>query len=90
MAKGKGKSTASAGPRLRKNHGPKRHLHSWAGPMKWQFGKLGMLTKYNDYESFCLACAARGKRNVNKQDFNSFVVLPQDKKEEYFKNLSKK
>ena len=89
MSKGKGKSTVSTGPKLRKSHGPKRHLHSWTGAMKWQFGKMGMLSKYNDYDSFCLACNARGKRNPTRRDFQEFVLLPRAKQKEYFASLAK-
>lgn len=89
MAKGKGKSTASSGPRLRKNHGPKRHMFKDYKPMVWQFGKMGLLTKYNNFESFCLACSARGKRNPTMNDFTQFMTLDKKGKDEYFKNLRK-
>jgi hypothetical protein len=49
MAKGKGKKVSSGGPH--KKHGPKRHMFRWAGAMKHEFAKSGLLSKYNDFES---------------------------------------
>ena len=82
----KGKSTSS-GPH--KNHGPKKHMHAYTGPMKWQFGKMGVLSKYWDYEAWQQACTAKGKRNATYSEFKSFFVMDMDKKKEYFANLSK-
>ena len=88
MAKGKGKGGASAGPR--KPHGPKRKLfHDWTSTMRMHLARAGLLSKYNNYESFVLACGARGKRNPTKAEFNEFVLLPKDKKDEYFNGLHK-
>lgn len=79
----------SGGSGLRKNHGPKRHLFKEFKPMVWQFGKLGMLTKYNNYDSWVLACNARGKKNASYNEFKDFVILPQKAKDEYFASLRK-
>ena len=88
MAKGKGKkSTSSGGPH--KKHGPKRHMFKEYKPMIKAMADAGLLTKYNDYESWTLACQSRGKRNVTRRDFNEFVVLPLAEKKAYFKNLKK-
>ena len=89
MAKGKGKGGASAGPR--KSHGPKRKLfHCWSSTMRKHFADAGLLKKNYSYQSFVLACNARGKRNPTKLEFNDFVVLSAEEKDNYFKNCSKK
>ena len=88
MAKGKKKVGGSGGPH--KNHGPKRHLHRWCGAMKQDFARAGVLSKYHDYESWQIACAARGKRSVTQQEFEMFVILPMEKKKEYFTNIKKR
>lgn len=87
MAKGKGGSKSSGGPH--KKHGPKRKLFKEFKPMIKAFADAGLLTKYNNFESFCLACNARGKRNPTKQDFQEFRLLTPEKQKEYFTNLSK-
>ena len=87
MAKGKGKGGSSGGPR--KSHGPKRKLFKEFKPMIKAFADAGLLDKYHNYESFCLACNARGKRNPSKQEFQEFTQLPHDKQKEYFTNISK-
>lgn len=88
MAKGKGGSKSSGGPH--KSHGPKRHLFKEFKPMVHLFAKAGLLSKYNNYESFCLACSARGKRNPTRKDFSEFVGLSREKQKEYFASLSSK
>jgi len=93
MAKGKGgKTSVSAGPKLRKNHGPKRRLfHDYGNKIiRIELAKAGLLSKYNDYESWMLACQARGKRkDIDKAEFDKFVVLSLKEKKEYFKNIKK-
>ena len=87
MAKGKGKKVSSGGPH--KKHGPKRHLFKEYKPMIHVIAKTGLLSKYYNYESFVLACNARGKINASKEEFNTFASLPREQQKEYFKNLSK-
>lgn len=87
MAKGKGKGGSSGGPH--KKHGPKRHLFKEFKPMIKAFADAGLLDKYHNYESFCLACNARGKRNPTRQEFNEFRLLAADKQKEYFKAIAK-
>ena len=88
MAKGKGKGSASSGPR--KSHGPKRKLfHCWSSTMRKQFADAGLLSKFHNFESFTLACNAKGKRNVTKNDFNEFVVLDDEEKKKYFEDMIK-
>ena len=90
MAKGKGnKKGASSGPR--RVHGPKRHLHKDYKPkaLVMEFGKLGLLNKYQDFESWQLACAAKGKKNVSKAEFDKFSGLSITDKKEYFKSLKR-
>ena len=87
MAKGKGGSKSSGGPH--KKHGPKRKLFKEFKPMIKAFADAGLLDKYHNYESFCLACNARGKRNPTKQEFKEFTLLPYEKQKEYFTSLGK-
>ena len=55
MSKGNHSSKTTKGLKGRKNHGPKRNLFSDYGAMTWKFGKLGLLDKYHDFDSFKLA-----------------------------------
>ena len=87
MAKGKGKKVSSGGPH--KKHGPKRHLHAWCGAMKKDFADAGLLSKYEDFESWQLAMAARGCKKADKAEFSRFVVLSLEEKKAYFANLKK-
>ena len=87
MAKGKGGSKSSGGPH--KKHGPKRHLFKEYKPMIKAFADSGLLNKYHNYESFVLACDARGKRNASRQEFNSFVCLSMEDKKKYFQSITK-
>ena len=90
MAKGKGKSSAPSTARLRKNHGPKRHMFRGYKPMVHAIAKTGLLTKYYDRESFELAVAARGIRHNTDPLWSEFVALPTIvAKKEWFKNLKK-
>lgn len=89
MAKGKKKSVASGGPH--KKHGQKRKLHHcWSSTMRMHLAKAGLLDKYNNYESWTLAIQSRGKRDASKNDFNEFVKLSSEEKDNYFKNIKKK
>ena len=89
MAKGKKSTGTSSGPR--RAHGPKTHIHKdyKPKPLVMLFGKLGLLSKYYDFESWQLACAARGKKNFSKAEFDNFCKLSRDQQDEYFKNLKK-
>lgn len=85
----KPKRSGSSGPK--KNHGPKRHMFKEYKPMVWKFGKMGLLSKYRDEESFVLACQARGKKNVSHSDWLTFIGLKSKvEKDNYFKSLSEK
>lgn len=75
---------------LHKSHGPKRHLFRELKPMVHVFGGTGILNKYNSQESFILACQARGKKNVTKEDWSNFTNLKSTKeKDAYFASLKK-
>ena len=88
MAKGKGKKVASGGPH--KKHGPKKKMfHCWSSTMRWHFAKAGLLTKYNNFESWQQACQAKGKRDATQANFNEFVKLDKEAKDKYFEELSK-
>ena len=89
MAKGKGKKVASSGPH--KKHGPKRKLHHcWTSTMRKHFADVGLLSKYYNYESWTLSVQARGRRDASRNDFNDFVKLSREEKDNYFKNIKKK
>ena len=88
MAKGKGKAkTGSAGPH--KKHGPKKKMfHKYSKTMRMEMARCGMLTKYNDRESFEASCTARGVKNITNELWNDFRKL--ETKEqciEFFKNI---
>ena len=87
MAKGKRKGGSSGGPH--KMHGPKRHMFKEYKPMIHAFAKAGLLTKYENFESWQLAMAARGCKKADFNEFKRFVVLPLSDKKEYFKNIKK-
>ena len=90
MAKGKGKSSTPAAARLRKNHGPKRHLFREYKPMIHAFAKVGLLDKYHNRESFELALAARGIKKDTNARWVEFQALPNRAAQvEWFKNLKK-
>ena len=89
MAKGKGKKVASGGPH--KKHGPKRKLHhAWTSTIRMSLAKSGLLSKFYNYESWSLAMQSKGKRDVSKNDFNEFVNLSREEKDNYFKNIKHK
>ena len=89
MAKGKGgKRTVSAGPK--KKHGPKKKLHHcWSSTIRLALAKAGLLSKYNNFESWQQACQAKGKRDATKANFNEFVKLDKEAKDKYFEELNK-
>ena len=88
MAKGKGGRVASAGPK--KKHGPKKKMfHCWSSTMRKHLADAGLLDKCYNFESFALACNARGKRNVSRSDFNTFIGLSREEKEKYFADIKK-
>lgn len=88
MAQRRGGSVAApAKQKLRKNHGPKRHMFKDYKPMVHEFAKAGLLTKYSDYESFALSCAARGVKSGVAEMWMEFRYLPRDKQNEYLKNI---
>ena len=85
MGKSKKRSGSSSGPH--KKHGPKRHLFHDLKPMVHEIAKAGVLTKYYAYESWALACQARGIKNPRKE----FIILKTKKeKDEYFASLTTK
>lgn len=75
MAQRRGGSPAPVKQKLRKRHGPKRHLHAGLKPMVHQFAAFGILNKYNDYESFCISCADRGVKNNLKELWNDYLMV---------------
>ena len=75
MAQRKSGSAAPVKQKLRKNHGPKRHLHAGYKPMVWQLSQCnGLLNKYNNYESFCIACSDRGVKTNLKELWNMYFL----------------
>ncbi len=87
MAQRRGGSVAPVKQKLRKNHGPKRHMFKDYKPMIKAFADAGILDKYHDFESFQLSCAARGIKADLTEMWNEFRYLPRDKQKEYFKNI---
>ena len=84
----KPKRGSSSGPK--KPHGPKKHMWKDCKPLTKQLADAGLLSKYHCYESWCLACSARGKKNTTKAEFNKFVILKtKAEKDIYFANIGK-
>ena len=76
MAKGKGgKPNVTAGPKLRKKHGPKKKMfHCWDSTMRLHLAKAGLLKKYSNKEAFEQSLNARGVRSDSSElwrDFNN-------------------
>lgn len=92
MAKGKGGKSVNKGTKGRKNHGPKTHIHHSIAPkaLRQVIGACGGLSKYDDFDSWYLACSARGNNRATYNDFMAFVVLPIEQKRAYFANMKKK
>lgn len=82
------KRRVSAAPvkvRLRKNHGPKRHLwHAYGKVGRINMGQAGMLTKYHDKESFALSLASRGIKSDINELWSEFVLLKTNKEKDLF------
>ena len=89
MAKGKsGRSGSSGGPH--KKHGPKKKMfHCWSSTMRKHFADAGLLSKYNNFESWQQACQAKGKRNATKAEFDEFIKLDKEAKDSYFDSVKK-
>ena len=74
-----------------KMHGPKRKLfHDWSISMRIHLANAGLLDKYSNYESFKLACVARGVKNPTEAMFDEMRFLKtQADKDAWFKSLRK-
>lgn len=84
------KVTAPVKQKVRKNHGPKRHMfHDYSSTIRLAYGRAGILNKYYNFESFALALNARGIRENLKERWTAFCLLPTEARKQYFKNLSK-
>lgn len=83
------KRKSSGGPT--KAHGPKRKLfHEYNKVMRSEMAKHGLLTKYSNFESFKLACIARGMRNPTEADFRTMSLLPtRAAQDEWFKSIKR-
>ena len=83
-----GKVAAPVKQKLRKRHGPKRHMFKDFKPMVHEFAQTGVLSKYYNYESFTLACAARGVKNGIAEMWMDYKILPTTKdKDTYLANV---
>lgn len=82
-----GKVAAPVKQKLRKNHGPKRHLFHEYKPMVHVFAAAGVLSKYSNYQSFCLSCQAHGVRSNTEAMWEEFRVLEYPAQKEYLKNI---
>lgn len=87
MAKGKRKGGSSGGPH--KNHGPKKHLFKEYKPMVHIFAQTGILSKYYNYESWAMACNAKGKKQTPHSEFQEFLRLKPEEKKLFFKELKR-
>lgn len=87
MAKGKRKSSGGAV----KMHGPKRKLfHEWSRSIRIHLANAGLLDKYSHFESFKLACVARGLKNPTMAHFDQMRFLKTRKEQdEWFKNIGR-
>lgn len=86
----KPKKSASRGGAVKK-HGPKRKMfHCYNKAIRIELGRLGLLSKYHNFESFTLACQARGVKAVTDKMWYEFCLLPiMQAKKEWFKALKK-
>lgn len=77
MAKGKPTSKLAKGASGRKNHGQKRFLHHEFSPKatRMSLAACGVLSKYSNYESFCLAMQGRGIRANHPALWNRFQSI---------------
>ena len=88
MAQRKVGSVAPTKQKLRKEHGPKRKMfHDYDSTTRLHFGGTGVLSKYSNYESFALSCAARGAKSGVKEMWNEFKVLDHQAQDEYLANI---
>lgn len=84
----KPKRSGVSGPK--KSHGPKKHLFKELKPMIHVMHKDGLLNKYHSYESWALACQARGKKDTTRAEFSKFIALKTcAEKDAYYKALRK-
>ena len=91
MAQRRGGSVAApVKQKLRKKHGPKRHMFKDYKPMVKAYADAGLLTKYNDYESFALSCAARGVKQGVREMWYEFRILPREEQDKYLANVKEK
>lgn len=60
----------------RKKHGSKRRMwHYYSKTIRATFGSKGLLTKYNDYDSWKLTMMARGNSTPSKEMWKEFSGL---------------
>lgn len=87
--KRRGGAAAPVKQRLRKNHGPKRHLwHAYGKVHRIKFAQDGILSKYWDKESFALACNARGVKICINELWDEYKLLKTCvEKDAYLKEL---
>lgn len=83
-----GKVAAPVKQKLRKRHGPKRHMFKDLKPMVYLYTQTGILSKYYNYESFALACASRGVKSGIPEMWMDYKLLPTNKdKDAYLANV---
>jgi len=85
-----GKVAALVKIKLRKHHGPKRRMfHCWDRSARLSFGQAGLLTKYNNFESFAQSCATRAKiKTFLKEMWAEYCILPTNvAKDAYLKDV---
>ena len=90
MAKGRKPAAQTKGLKGRKNNGPKRHLfHSFGCKgERNMLEKMGIFSKYSCYDSFCLACQARGVKRGFEGLWSTYNALATTaEKDQFLKNL---
>lgn len=96
-------SKIAKGSAGRKNHGPKRHLHHEIYPkaLRMSIADCGVLDKYNDFSSFCLALQARKVRGnyaaawydfkrIGKTDKYGNWIANRQEQDEFLKRIAGK
>lgn len=88
-------TTAPVKSKLRKRHGPKKHMfhtdaYGYSKCERLMMANAGVLNKYCDYESFKMACEARGTKSGIRDLWENFRLLKTKKEQDkFFATLNK-
>ena len=72
-----------------KNHGPKRHQFRAYTKCGRASMPRGLLNKYWDYESFCMALAGHGVTHDFAARWKAYSVLPFAQRKQYWADLNR-